>query len=110
MQTEPLEVAAGPLAGLRVAALRCGLHHCYALTDAGRVFRWGWRGRVAEVAELAELARGAAAGGAEAAPGAAADNGGGGVGGVGGVGVGGGGGGRVREFSEGFAHRVLLVE
>ena len=109
MQTEPLEVAAGPLAGLRVAALRCGLHHCYALTDAGRVFRWGWRGRVAEVAELAELARGAAAGGAEAAPGAAADNGGGG-GGVGGVGAGGGGGGRVREFSEGFAHRVLLVE
>jgi alpha-tubulin suppressor-like RCC1 family protein len=93
MQTEPLAVAPGPLAGLRVVALRCGLHHCYALTDEGRVFKWGWRGRVAEVllgagAEGAGAGAGAGAGEGERAARAL----------------------RVREFSEGFCHSVMLVE
>jgi len=45
-QTTPLFVPPGPLGGARVRALRADLHHTYALTAEGRVFRWGWRGRV----------------------------------------------------------------
>jgi hypothetical protein len=45
-QAEPLPIPPGPLAGRAVLALRSSLHHSYALTAEGHVFRWGWRGRV----------------------------------------------------------------
>jgi hypothetical protein len=45
-QTAPLPIPPGPLAGRAVVALRSSLHHSYALTAEGELFRWGWRGRV----------------------------------------------------------------
>jgi len=45
-QIAPLPVLPGPLAGAAVVALRSSLHHSYALTAEGHLFRWGWRGRV----------------------------------------------------------------
>lgn len=52
MQVEPLEIPAGALAGHRVVKLRSSLHHSFAITDGGLVFRWGWRGIVQQVDEL----------------------------------------------------------
>jgi hypothetical protein len=46
MQVTPLEVEPGPLRGLAVRALRASLHHSYAITTDGHVFRWGWKGVV----------------------------------------------------------------
>ncbi len=46
MQVEPLRIPPGPLAGRRVIKLRSSLHHSYAVTDTGEVFRFGWRGIV----------------------------------------------------------------
>jgi len=46
MQITPLPIHPGPLSGCVVKGLRSSLHHSYALTDDGRVFRWGWRGIV----------------------------------------------------------------
>lgn len=46
MQVAPLEIEPGPLLGLAVRALRSSLHHSYAITTDGRVFRWGWKGIV----------------------------------------------------------------
>ena len=46
MQTTPLEIEAGPLQGHAVRALRSSLHHSYAITADGSVFRWGWKGVV----------------------------------------------------------------
>jgi alpha-tubulin suppressor-like RCC1 family protein len=59
-QTSPLEIDAGPLKSLSVIALRSGLHHTLALTECGRVFRWGWKGVVRELTseELGEIANG----------------------------------------------------
>ena len=45
-QVTPLRIMPGPLTGLRVRALRASLHHAYAITDNGEVYRWGWRGIV----------------------------------------------------------------
>jgi hypothetical protein len=52
VQLRPWEVAPGPLAGHTVVRLRSSTHHSYALTQEGRVFRWGWRGVVLPVREL----------------------------------------------------------
>jgi hypothetical protein len=49
-QVVPCGVHPGPLEGHTVRALRSDLHYSYALTEEGRVFRWGWRGLVTEVA------------------------------------------------------------
>ena len=59
-QTSPLEINPGPLTSLSVIALRSGLHHTLALTECGRVFRWGWKGIVRELSseELGEIANG----------------------------------------------------
>ena len=46
VQCTPMEVPPGLLQGQAVRALRSSLHHSYALTAEGRVFRWGWQGRV----------------------------------------------------------------
>jgi len=51
-QVTPLPIAPGPLAGRTIVALRSSLHHSYAITDDGLVFRWGWAGVVAPVLEL----------------------------------------------------------
>jgi hypothetical protein len=48
-QVAPLAIPPGPLAGRAVVALRASLHHSYALTAEGALFRWGWRGRVQRV-------------------------------------------------------------
>jgi alpha-tubulin suppressor-like RCC1 family protein len=53
VQTAPLEVPPGPLAGKRIIRLRSSIHHSYAVTACGRVFRFGWRLRVLEMPELA---------------------------------------------------------
>jgi hypothetical protein len=55
MQTEPIEVPPGPLAGKRVVRLRSSVHHTYAVTECGRVFRFGWRLRVLEMPELSDV-------------------------------------------------------
>ena len=52
VQLRPWEVAPGPLAGHTVVRLRSSTHHSYAITQEGRVFRWGWRGVVLPVREL----------------------------------------------------------
>jgi alpha-tubulin suppressor-like RCC1 family protein len=51
MQVVPLEIDLGPLRGRRIVALRSSLHHSYAVTDAGHVFRWGWAGVVLPLPE-----------------------------------------------------------
>jgi hypothetical protein len=55
MQTTPLYIPPGPLAGKRVLRLRSGLHHSFAVTADGEVYRWGWKGIVHAVPELAGL-------------------------------------------------------
>lgn len=60
-QITPLRILPGELAGQSVVGLRSGLHHVYALTASGRVYRWGWRGvvqRLAATAALEQQARG----------------------------------------------------
>jgi hypothetical protein len=47
----PVEVPLGPLAGRRVVRLRSSMHHSYALTDDGALWRWGWAGIVLPVRE-----------------------------------------------------------
>lgn len=46
MQTTPWEVPLGCLKGHTVVGIRSSLHHSYALTTEGRLFRWGWKGIV----------------------------------------------------------------
>ena len=80
-QTAPLAIPPGPLAGRAVVALRASLHHSYALTAEGALFRWGWRGRVQRVLgpgqawpeERGEERRGGGGGGGAGEPLAFAD-------------------------------------
>jgi len=46
MQSAPMEVPPGPLSGQAVVSIRSSLHHSYALTADGLLFRWGWKGIV----------------------------------------------------------------
>ena len=39
----------GPLQGKTIVKLRSSLHHSYAITDNGEVYRWGWKGIVLPV-------------------------------------------------------------
>ena len=55
MQTEPFLVAPGPLAGKRVVTLRSSIHHSYAVTACGGVYRLGWRGCVLAMPEFSGL-------------------------------------------------------
>jgi alpha-tubulin suppressor-like RCC1 family protein len=90
MQHVPWRVPPGPLAGKRIALLRSSLHHTYAVTECGAVFRWGWKGIVLEDPVLSA------------------------VGGRGAAGVGGGGGGvraaRIRDLGFGYSHAVVVKE
>lgn len=56
MQVTPLPIPPGPLAGQSVWALRSDLHHSYAITMEGKVYRWGWKGIVEEVQETKGIA------------------------------------------------------
>ena len=51
VQLRPWEVPLGPLRGVRILRLRSSMHHSYAISDDGRVFRWGWKGIVLPVGE-----------------------------------------------------------
>lgn len=55
MQVYPLRIPAGPLAGQRVVRLRSSLHHTYAVTADGKVYRWGWKGVVQQVQQVEGL-------------------------------------------------------
>jgi hypothetical protein len=54
-QTTPMRVPPGALAGRRLVRLRSDMHFCYALTDDGELWRWGWEGVPLPVPQLAHL-------------------------------------------------------